>query len=390
MKPPLLLYLQVPFCATRCAFCRCVSAIPNDILLNRNVHDRYVDALIRNIRHYVPRLAEQYEPIGINWGGGTPTTLHPDQLRAIGAAFRPHWDLAEHYFSVEATADSVSPPVLDALREIGVNRLSIGAESFNEATTRQMGRKHTAADAVAAFDLARAAGFDRLSVDLVIGYPGETVNDTLRSVRTATSLGVSHIAAHVYSPVENTSLVRRLRRGAVRPWTPVEYDTGLAQIEAALTAEGYRNHEYFHWTRPPHDADYTSLEYYFGYAGDTFGFGSGAYSFLAPHGCLTTFDMPRFEQDPITLRPGPITLELALEKSLGCAGGLNYAAMGRMFDATADQVATHPIARALAALPHTVSDADGVRLDRGEYVRQYVQGVQQRMRRMAASATAAR
>ncbi len=384
MKAPLLLYLQVPFCAARCSFCRCVSAIPNSVLLNRDLYDAYVDALVRNIRHYVPRLAERYEPIGINWGGGTPTVLSPDQLRRIAAAFQPEWDLRDQYFSVEATADSIDAPVLEALRDIGVNRLSIGVESFNDPTLRQMGRRHSADDGLAVFELARRHGFDQLSVDLVICYPGESVADTLHSVRTALALDPPHIAAHVYSPAANSSLARRLRRGRAELWTDADYRGGLTEIENLLTAAGFHNHEYFHWTRPPHTADFVSLEYYFGYAGDTFGFGSEAYSFIAPRGCLTTHPMPRFLSDPLTMVPGPVSLELALEKSLGCAGGLRYSAMATMFGVPVREVIEAPVSRALARLPHVEVHSDGVRLARrSEYVRQYVMGVQQRASRMA-------
>lgn len=384
MKEPILLYVQVPFCPARCAFCRCVSAIPNSVLLDRDLHDPYVRALVTSIRHHVPGLAERYAPIGINWGGGTPTTLSPDNLRAIAAAFGPEWDLSQQYFSVEATADSISPPVLAAMRDIGVNRLSIGVESFNDATLRGMGRRHSAASGLAVFDLARQYGFDRLSIDLIIGYPGESVTQTLHSVQTAISLDLAHIAAHVYNPVTNSSLVRKLRLGGVRAWGAADYAAGLPEIEGALTDAGYRNHEYFHWTRPPHDADFVSLDYYFGYAGETFGFGSEAYSFLAPRGCLTTHGLPRFLSDPVCMLPGPVTLELALEKSLGCASGLNYAAMARMFGVPPGDVASHPIARALAALPGARADENGVRIAGAEYVRQYVLGVRQRMSSLVA------
>jgi coproporphyrinogen III oxidase-like Fe-S oxidoreductase len=386
MKEPLLLYLQVPFCATRCAFCRCVSAIPNSVLLNRSLHDDYVDALVRNIRHHVPRLAQTHDPIGINWGGGTPTLLSPEQIRRVAAAFGPEWTLGDRYFSVEATVDSLSDPVLAALRDAGVNRLSIGVESFNERTVRQMGRRHSVADGLEVFDRARAHGFDRLNIDLVIGYPGESVAETMHSVRTALSLDLPHIAAYVYSPVANSPLVRQLRDGRVRGWDAVDYDIGLPEIEDALTSAGYRNHEYFHWTRPPHEADFVSLDYYLGNVGDTFGFGSGAYSFLAPRGCLATKDMPDFLADPVTMVPGPVTLDLAVEKALGCARGLSYSAMARMFGTTEQHVREHPVARALAELPAAEVHDDGVRMDRHEYVRQYVGGIRQRMLRLVPAA----
>lgn len=376
--PPLLLYLNVPFCSARCTFCRCVSAVPNRVLLNRDLHDAYVEALIRGIRHWVPRLAERYEPIGINWGGGTPTVLTPAQLRAIAEAFRPHWPLADRYFCVEATAESLTDQTLTALRDLGVNRLSIGVESFADETLRRMNRRHDARQAQEAVERAYRFGFERVNIDLLIGYPGDSVDQTVRDVRRAVALSPGHLATHVYSPVEGSVTLRRTQVRPALAWDAGMYTDALPQVEAVLRDAGYENHEYFHWSRPPHAAAFVSLDHYFGCAGDTFGFGSGAYSFIAPRGCLTAAALPDYLSDPVTLYPGPVTLDLALEKSLGCALGLSYAAMARMYGVSRATVAGHPVSLAASELPGVQATSDGLRIDRAQYVRQYALGVRKR------------
>jgi coproporphyrinogen III oxidase-like Fe-S oxidoreductase len=358
------------------------------VLLNRGLHDAYVEALVRSIRHHVPTLAEKYSPIGINWGGGTPTLLAPTHLRAIAGAFRPEWNLADMYFSVEATPDSLSDEVLAALRDIGVNRLSVGAESFNDATLRRMGRCHSAVEAMRSIERAQRHGFKRFSLDLILGYPGETVDDTVRSVDAACSLGTAHMAALLYSPVENSALVRSLQRDPRSIWTDSAYATGVAQVGERLEGAGYRNHEYFHWTRPPHDSDYVSLDYYFGHVGDVFGFGSGVHSFIAPKGCLITEEMPAFLGTPTEVRPGPVNLEFALERSLGCQQGLRYEALAHMFGVSREAVETHPIASAFRDLEGVDVHQEGVRIRRDEYLRQYVVGVQRRLERLCGAAGA--
>jgi coproporphyrinogen III oxidase-like Fe-S oxidoreductase len=376
---PLLLYLNVPFCSARCTFCRCVSAIPNRILLNRDLHEGYVQALVRGIRHWVPRLAERYRPIGINWGGGTPTLLTPAQMHAIGAAFGPQWTLGDGYFCVEATADSLTDETLAALRDLGVNRLSIGVESFTDETLRRMARRHDARQAQEAVERAYRFGFHRVNIDLIVGYPGETVDQTVRGVQRAVALSPPHLTTHIYSPVAGSVALRQVQVRPELAWDAGRYADGLPQVEEVLREAGYQNSEYFHWSRPPHDAAFVSLDHYFGCAGDTFGFGSGAYSFIAPRGCLATAHLPDYLSDPVTLHPGPVTLDLALEKALGCELGLNYAAMARMFGVSEETVIGHPVSRAIAALPGTRVSSDGIRIDQAEYARQYVLGVQQRV-----------
>jgi oxygen-independent coproporphyrinogen III oxidase len=384
MRAPALLYTHFPFCPARCSFCRCVNGVPNKVLLNRDLHEAYASALVREVRQRVPNFAERYTPIGMNWGGGTPTALHADLLARVAKAFEPEWPLGDSYFTVEATPDTLTDEALSALAAIGVNRLSIGVESLNDLTLRQMGRRHSAIEVTASIARARAHGFSRISIDLILGYPGESVDDAMRTVREATRLDLSHVVALPYSPAKNTSLLRKIQR---KPnlWDPDRYADMVFLAHDELAAAGFRNYEYFHWSRAPHAARFVSLDHYFGHLGDVLGFGAGAHSFVAPHGCLVSLEMPEYLDDPVSRQAGPVDLDFALERAMGCTTGADFDALAQMYGRPAVEVRASPLGRALVGLPGATVTPAGVRIEPHKYLGQYVSGVKARMRALSVS-----
>ena len=176
----LLLYLHVPFCSSKCHFCDWVVGYDtNDLVNTGDLRSRYVDALCTQIRSYGPRLrALGYTATHIYWGGGTPTRLAPEQLARIHGALAEAFDLStvtEH--TAECSPETVTRAHLDALMERGLNRASVGVQSFADPILRRMGRAHDAGQAERAIALFKDAGLKNFNIDLIAGMMGETTEN---------------------------------------------------------------------------------------------------------------------------------------------------------------------------------------------------------------------
>jgi oxygen-independent coproporphyrinogen-3 oxidase len=185
------IYLHIPFCVKKCAYCDFTSYANREADL-----DAYVSALIEEMR--VAASAYGNFPVEtVFFGGGTPSLLSPKQLCALMEALCARFSLrlgAE--ITMEANPGTVTPENLAAYRRAGVNRLSIGVQSFDAALLRRVGRIHTSADAEAAVSMARAAGFENISMDLIYSLPGQTIESFMGDVRRARALGASHLSLY--------------------------------------------------------------------------------------------------------------------------------------------------------------------------------------------------
>jgi len=281
----LLIYIHVPFCNSKCTFCDWVSDIPVDELRSvpSTVRD-YAQALCRQIRHIGPRLMGMgYTPRLIYWGGGTPSKLEAAETAEVITALRDSFDLSrveEH--TVEVSPDSITAQKLDTMLSLGVTRISMGVQSFDDVELRKGARSHSASDVEAAVRLIEDAGLENFNMDLIVAFPDQTLEVLERSVRKAIELKPAHLSTYMYRPDPGTVMAQQISRGH-RKQVGVEQMLAADELSRTLIAgAGYSEYMLGYFAREP-AYRCKGEEYYFSLQGDYVGFGSGAGSILGHH-----------------------------------------------------------------------------------------------------------
>jgi oxygen-independent coproporphyrinogen-3 oxidase len=263
------LYLHVPFCTAICNYCNF-----NRGLFEGALKTRYVDALLAEIaaKSATPRL----EADTIYFGGGTPSLLEPDEVGRLIEKCRTVFDMPQDCeITLEANPETVTRERLAGLRAIGVNRLSVGVQSFNDEELRRLSRLHGADRARQAFNAARQAGFDNVSLDLMMWLPGQKVHDWLQSVDAAAALAPEHLSLYLLEVYPNAPLRDEMAR---RRWSQApDEDAAAMYLEglARLDASGYAQYEISNVARPGRRSRH-NLKYWAD--GEWLGFGCGAHS----------------------------------------------------------------------------------------------------------------
>ena len=261
------LYVHIPFCSAICNYCNF-----NRGLFDAALKERYVAALLAEIAE-----AGDGSPADtIYFGGGTPSLLEPFEVRAIIEKCRRVWDVASGAeITLEANPETVTPERLAGFRAAGVNRLSIGVQSFSDAELRRLSRLHSAEKATAAFRAARDAGFDNVSLDLMMWLPQQSVPQWLESVDALIELGPEHASMYLLEIYPNAPLRDAMARGA---WSLAPEDdaaemylSGLGRMDNA----GYVQYEISNAARPGRESRH-NLKYWTD--GEWLGFGCGAHS----------------------------------------------------------------------------------------------------------------
>jgi oxygen-independent coproporphyrinogen-3 oxidase len=272
------LYIHVPFCAAICNYCNF-----NRGLFDAGLKDRYVEALVREVRLKADATGKSWDPASagfsadtIYFGGGTPSLLEPDEIARIIDACGASFDLAaDREVTLEANPETVTPARLAAYRAAGVNRLSIGVQSFRDEELRRLSRLHGADRARAALREARAAGFDNVSLDLMMWLPGQQVDQWLASVDEAIAVSPDHLSLYLLEVYPNAPLKDEMARAnwsqAPDEDAATMYVTAMERLEAA----GYEQYEISNVARPGRRSRH-NLKYWTD--GDWIGFGCGAHS----------------------------------------------------------------------------------------------------------------
>lgn len=383
LEDQVLLYLHVPFCPTKCHFCFKVHRTPRHVLLDEDLHDEFVSAARRDIRTGGAAQREsRFSPVGLNWGGGTPTALSTAQIETLAGAFHDIWNLTGVPFSVEATPDTFTAEIARCLADVGVTRVSLGAQTLNDRTLARMGRSHNREQVARAVSYARAAGIDDVNLDLILALPYDNLADNVASVQAAVEMEPTHITTYLYHPTPHTVLFRQLARNPSLAWNREDALRAVERAAEDLLSAGFTNYEYFHWSRDSGRWHYTSLDFYFGHCGDVVGFGAGSHSFVAPRGSVTAPDLYEYLDQPTARNPGPFDLDYALERSLGCTLGLNYVAMAATFGTTAAAVRDHPLVEQLRRVPGVQRSPSGLTVPPAIYQREHAGGVISRLEEM--------
>ena len=239
------LYVHVPFCAAPCPYCH----FSKEHLSGAAV-ERWLGALAREAALRAPAAAGVAFS-SVFFGGGTPSAIAPRAFARAWRVIRDHFTLEpDAEITLEANPETVKPGLLEAWARAGVNRLSMGAQSFVPEELRALGRLHDDKRPGEAFALARAHGFRRLSLDLMFGYPGHNEANWSRTLERTLALEPEHVSAYGYIPEEGTPLGDAVHRGAASA-VPPELEADLhAQADAAFAAAGMGPYETSNWSRP--------------------------------------------------------------------------------------------------------------------------------------------
>lgn len=264
-------YVHIPFCASRCSYCDFFSTLRLD-----DAGRDYVEAVVAEARMRADELrGEQVTTLYL--GGGTPSQLPVALLSRLVEGLREAVDMsAVEEFTIEANPDDVSPDWCKALTTLGVNRVSMGVQSFEDVILKAIGRRHTAAQAVEAVARLRDAGISNLSLDLIFGLPGQTIASWTDSVNSAIALHPSHLSAYGLTFEEGTRLWRQRERGEVVE-VPEEQCLEMYRILVNLLREaGYEHYEISNFALPGYFSRHNSS-----YWNDTpyLGLGAAAHSY---------------------------------------------------------------------------------------------------------------
>jgi oxygen-independent coproporphyrinogen-3 oxidase len=266
------LYIHIPFCRAKCAYCDFNSYAGQEHLISA-----YVDALLREATLWAEQgMVGRVETL--YFGGGTPSLLSVADAARLIDGLRGLFDVGgDAEVTLEANPESVDEAHLRALRELGVNRLSLGVQSFDDADLRFLGRIHDAARAEAAYRAAREAGFDSVSIDLIFGLLGQTVARWRKSLERAAELGPDHLSLYALTVEEGTPLEHRIAMGGCpEPDADAQADMYVWSVERLATA-GYEQYEISNWALPGHRCRH-NLTYW--RAEPYLGLGAGAHSYV--------------------------------------------------------------------------------------------------------------
>lgn len=277
---PFGVYLHVPFCRVRCGYCDFNTYTSQELRGARQ--DEYADTLLREVAlaRGVLRDAGPLRPAAtVFFGGGTPTLLPPGDLGRMLEGVRDAFGLAsDAEITVEANPDTVTGAVTSQLAASGVTRLSIGMQSAVSHVLAALDRTHDPENVHTAVEAARAAGLD-VSLDLIYGAPGESLDDWRTSLETAISLRPDHVSAYALIIEEGTKLHRQIRSGEV-PAPDDDLQADMYELADRLLADaGYEWYEVSNWATSATHRSRHNLAYWQG--ADWWGFGPGAHSHIA-------------------------------------------------------------------------------------------------------------
>lgn len=274
----LAFYIHIPYCVKRCGYCDFNTYTPQELKTSdfAPLTSRYVDAALAEIELASTTAGRASVP-SIFFGGGTPSLMPAAELVRVIAKIRERFELlADAEITVEVNPDSVSLEFLEEIRIGGANRISMGMQSAVPHVLAALDRTHNPENVARSTEWVQQAGFERCSVDLIYGAPGESISDWKSSIVAALSLPIDHISAYALIVEKGTKLAARLERGEVV--LPPEDETAekYLMIDALAEANGFSWYELSNWAKPGgqsrHNIAYWDGSYWWG-------IGAGAHSY---------------------------------------------------------------------------------------------------------------
>ncbi|MFC0558001.1 radical SAM family heme chaperone HemW [Halalkalibacter alkalisediminis] len=265
-------YVHIPFCEHICHYCDF-----NKVFLKNQPVDNYITSLLLEME----RMMESHPTSALKTvyiGGGTPTALTPNQLNTLLKGMREVLPLTEvEEFTIEVNPDSIEEEKLRVLKDHGINRLSMGVQTFKENLLKEIGRTHSRESVVDAIARSREAGFENISLDLMFGLPSQKPRDFQETILEAMALGVEHLSAYSLKVEEKTVFYIRQRQGKLT--LPPEEDEIIMyeQLLAETKKAGYHQYEISNFAKTGYESKHNLVywdnqEYY--------GFGAGAHGYV--------------------------------------------------------------------------------------------------------------
>ncbi|MDY3216335.1 MAG: radical SAM family heme chaperone HemW [Sodaliphilus sp.] len=257
------LYIHIPFCESKCIYCDFYSMANNNHLIDKYIDALLVEAALRKNELNSETITTAY------LGGGTPSLLSITQLSKLVNGLKKVFDFSDlEEFTIEVNPDDVTAYYIQQAKSLGINRVSMGVQSFNDEDLRFMNRRHTAKQATDAIHIIKEAGINNISIDLIYGIPGQNIEIWKNNVDTAISLSVQHISAYTLMYEEGTRLSVMRSLGKI---TEVDDDVVAVMYDylvAQLKSNGYTHYEISNFALPGfhsrHNSSYWNLTPYLG------------------------------------------------------------------------------------------------------------------------------
>lgn len=270
------IYIHIPFCKSRCIYCGFYSTT------NKELKERYVDALIREIhmrKDDFARLGTSLSPSStstVYFGGGTPSSLSVCDIERIVGALESTFNGTPSEVTLEMNPDDVTKDYIKAVRQMGINRISMGIQTFDDSRLQFIRRRHNASQAEKAVMTIREEEIHNVSIDLMFGFPNQTMDEWVTDIDKAIALHPTHISAYSLMYEEDTPLFRMLQKGEINQ---IDDETSLAmytELINRLTANGYEHYEISNFAMPGYRSVHNSSYWH-----DTpyLGFGAAAHSY---------------------------------------------------------------------------------------------------------------
>ncbi len=283
MSDDIALYVHIPFCRRKCTYCSFVS-YPH--------REGDIPAYVKALKNELSLLARGKRLRSIYFGGGTPSLLSARQFGDILSAISSLCTVNKTAeITIEANPGTVSEPYLKALRVLGVNRLSLGVQSLNNAELALMGRIHTAAEAREAVRFARNSGFANLSLDLIYGLPGQTLPDWQKTLRAAMEIAAEHLSLYCLTLEAGVPMWEAIKRGDLPDTDPDLCADQYEMAEDLLAEYGYSHYEISNWARPGYECRH-NMTYW--HNSPYLGVGAAAHSSLDGQRLANTPDIGKY------------------------------------------------------------------------------------------------
>ena len=264
------IYVHIPFCESRCKYCDFFSTT------RLEQRDAYVEAVAKEVVQRNKYLPSQNVHT-VYFGGGTPSMLSVEQIGRILGELRKYYVFdADAEITTEANPSDINEEKLRGWKKLGINRLSIGIQSFQDAQLKQIGRRHNAEQARQAVRMARDAGFENISIDLMYGLPGETLKEWKEDVEEALKLEVEHVSAYCLSYEEGTPLTRALMRKEIEEVDEETENAMYDWLTERLSRAGIERYEVSNFAKKGFESQHNS-SYWNGTP--YLGLGAGAHSY---------------------------------------------------------------------------------------------------------------
>lgn len=294
------IYIHVPFCQKKCGYCDFYS------ITDFSSENNFINALLKEIKFYAENIPVKLQVDSIFIGGGTPSILKIENLHKITSTLHNLFTISPNAeWTIEANPGTVDSRKLISYKMQGINRISLGVQSFSPEELEFLGRIHSAAEAEESINLAKKIGFSNISLDLMCAFPGQTINSFRSSLKKALSLDINHLSCYTLIPEENTSFYDKYQKGELQfldENSELEFYYFTADFLEKNNFTRYEVSNYYRNGEKPciHNLKYWNLEPYLG-------FGPSAHSYISPYRFSNVKDLKQYINDWAQNKP-PVSL----------------------------------------------------------------------------------